>query len=144
MTISTRASSVLQGLHACPYCLSSNTKDSGWKNSGEKAGRFWLKPVRCRNCHKRFVRYRRVPLAAAAGGLVLGFSVLVEAFNIISKQRRLARAAAAGHPIAPTKREAAAMVPDNAAAAAIVPPKPRPKATPAARAQSRPKSAPRK
>lgn len=77
MTISTRVSSVLQGLHACPYCLSSNTKDSGWKNSGEKAGRFWLKPVRCRNCHKRFVRYRRVPLAVVAGGLVLGFSVLV-------------------------------------------------------------------
>jgi predicted tellurium resistance membrane protein TerC len=74
----------------------------------------------------------------------MGFSVLVEAVNIISKQRRVARAAAAGHPIAATKREAAAMVPDNAAAAAIVPPKPKRKSTPAARAQSRPKSAPRK
>jgi predicted tellurium resistance membrane protein TerC len=73
----------------------------------------------------------------------MGFSVLVEAVNILSKNRRLARAAAAGHPIAAGKREAAAMVPDSAAAEAIAPAKKR-KSTPAARAQSRPKSAPRK
>lgn len=73
----------------------------------------------------------------------MGFSVLVEAVNILSKQRRLARAAAAGHPVSATKREAAAMVPDNAAAAAISS-KPKRRSTPAAKAQSRPKSAPRK
>ena len=77
MTVSTRLSSVLQGPRCCPYCLSSNTKDSSWKNSAEKAGRFWLRPVRCRNCHKRFVRFRRVPLAAFAGLVFVGISALV-------------------------------------------------------------------
>jgi TPR repeat protein len=79
MNVTTRISSVLQGPRGCPYCMSTNTKDSTWKNSGEKAGRFWLKPVRCRNCHKRFVRFRRVPLAAAAGFLALGFVGIVMA-----------------------------------------------------------------
>ena len=77
MTVSTRLSSVLQGPRCCPYCLSSNTKDSSWKNSDEKAGRFWLKPVRCRNCHKRFVRFRRIPLAAVGGALALGLVVAI-------------------------------------------------------------------
>ncbi len=74
----------------------------------------------------------------------MGFSVLVEAVNILTKQRRLARAAAAGHPVAATKREAAAMVPDNPLADAATPTKPKRRTTPASRAQSRPKSAPRK
>jgi hypothetical protein len=74
----------------------------------------------------------------------MGFSVLVEAFNIVSKQRRLARAASAGHPVSATKREAAATVPDSAVAEAVAPAKPKRRSTPAARAQSRPKSAPRK
>jgi predicted tellurium resistance membrane protein TerC len=74
----------------------------------------------------------------------MGFSVLVEAINIISKQRKLARAAAAGQSISATKREAAATVPDNVAAAAVAPARPKRRSTPAARAQSRPKSAPRK
>ena len=77
MTVSTRLSSVLQGPRCCPYCLSSNTKDSSWKNSDEKAGRFWLKPVRCRNCHKRFVRFRRIPLAAVGGSLALGLLAVI-------------------------------------------------------------------
>jgi predicted tellurium resistance membrane protein TerC len=71
----------------------------------------------------------------------MGFSVLVEAINIISKQRRLARKAAAGDH----RTAAAATVPGNIAAEAVSPtPAPKPKSTPAARAQSRPKSAPRK
>jgi hypothetical protein len=77
MTVSTRLSSILQGSRCCPYCLSSNTKDSSWKSSDEKAGRFWLKPVRCRNCHKRFVRFRRIPLAAVGGSLVLGLLIAI-------------------------------------------------------------------
>lgn len=57
--------------------MSRNTKDSSWKSSAEKAGRFWLRPVRCRNCHKRFVRFRRAPLAAVAGIVLLGVAGLV-------------------------------------------------------------------
>jgi predicted tellurium resistance membrane protein TerC len=71
----------------------------------------------------------------------MGFSVLVEAFNIFAKQRRLARA---GQSVSAVKREAAATVPDNAAAAAVAPTKPKRRSTPTGRAQSRPKSAPRK
>jgi predicted tellurium resistance membrane protein TerC len=74
----------------------------------------------------------------------MGFSVLVEGFNIFAKQGRLARAAAAGQSISANRREAAATVPENAAAAAVAPPKPKRRSTSAARAQSRPKSAPRK
>lgn len=77
----------------------------------------------------------------------MGFSVLVEAVNIIMKQRRLAQAAANGgsaNPVLAMARAAAAAVEPEAA----VPPAPAPKArgrsTPASRAQSRPKSAPRK
>lgn len=77
MNVTTRLSSVLHGARCCPYCLSRNTKDSNWKTSGERGGRFWLKPVRCRNCHKRFVRFRRVPLAITAGVLGLGFVAVV-------------------------------------------------------------------
>ncbi len=77
MTVSTRVSSVLQGTRRCPYCLSANTKDSSWKNSGEKEGRFWLKPVRCRDCHKRFVRYSTGPLVAFAVVLVSGIAAMV-------------------------------------------------------------------
>jgi len=72
----------------------------------------------------------------------MGFSVLVEAVNIISKQRRLARAG--GQTASATKHEAAATVPESAAAAALAPAKPKNRSTPTARAQSRPKSAPRK
>ncbi|MHB1111349.1 MAG: TerC family protein [Devosia sp.] len=69
----------------------------------------------------------------------MSFSVLVEAVNIIMKQRKLARegGGARGTPAA-----------TNTAAAAVagvsIAPKPRAKATPAARARARPKSAPRK
>ena len=77
MNVSTRTSGILQGTRGCPYCMSRNTKDSSWRNAAEKAGRFWLRPVRCRNCHKRFVRFRRVPLAAFAGLVFLGISALV-------------------------------------------------------------------
>lgn len=82
MTVSHRLSSVLQGPRSCPYCLSGNTKDTSWKNSDEKAGRFWLRPVRCRNCHKRFVRFRRVPLAMVGGALGLGLlTAVIAAFQ---------------------------------------------------------------
>lgn len=74
----------------------------------------------------------------------MGFSVLVEAINIISKQRKLARQTAPGQSVSATKREAAATVPESAAAAAVAPAKPKRRTTPASRAQSRPKSAPRK
>lgn len=69
----------------------------------------------------------------------MGFSVLVEAVNIVSKQRKLARLAAA----AGGRMEAAATVPNSIAAEAIAPAA-KPKSTPVRRAQSRPKSAPRK
>lgn len=69
----------------------------------------------------------------------MGFSVLVEAVNILSKQRRLARAAGAHKSISDVRKEAAATVPEN-----VIAPRPKRRATPAARAQSRPKSAPRK
>ncbi len=69
----------------------------------------------------------------------MGFSVLVEAVNIIMKQRRLALAAAAkGGTVA------AATGPAAAVATAPATPKPRTRSTPAARAKARPKSAPRK
>jgi predicted tellurium resistance membrane protein TerC len=71
----------------------------------------------------------------------MGFSVLVEAINIISKQRRLARKAAVGDH----RTAAAAAVPGSIAAEAISStPAPKPKSTPVKRAQARPKSAPRK
>lgn len=71
----------------------------------------------------------------------MGFSVLVEAVNIVSKQRKLARRAAAAGGSA--RLEAAATVPNSIAAEAIAPAA-KPKSTPVRRAQSRPKSAPRK
>ena len=71
----------------------------------------------------------------------MGFSVLVEAVNIISKQRRAARLGASPQAL---HEAAAATVPANMAAEAISPSKPRPRSTPAARAHARPKSAPRK
>ncbi|HEY9194038.1 MAG TPA: tetratricopeptide repeat protein [Methyloversatilis sp.] len=77
MNVDTRTSSVLQSARSCPYCMSTDTADSSWKTSGEKAGRFWLKPVRCRTCHKRYVRVRRAPLAVVAGMLVIGLTVTI-------------------------------------------------------------------
>ena len=68
----------------------------------------------------------------------MGFSVLVEAVNIISKQRKLARRAQA---IAGGGKVAAATAAPTAEPAA---PRPTPKSSPVRRAQSRPKSAPRK
>ncbi len=66
----------------------------------------------------------------------MGFSVLVEAVNIIMKQRKLARKSGHG--------KAAAAVAGPAAVYVATPPKPKAKATTTSRAQSRPKSAPRK
>jgi predicted tellurium resistance membrane protein TerC len=71
----------------------------------------------------------------------MGFSVLVEAINIIAKERRNRRTAGAGLP---HKAAAAAHVPSNAAAEALAPTKPKPRSTPASRARAKPKSAPRK
>ena len=71
----------------------------------------------------------------------MGFSVLVEAVNIIAKERRNRRSTAKGLP---HKAAAAAHVPDSAAAEALAPAKPKTKSTPAARAHAKPKSAPRK
>lgn len=66
----------------------------------------------------------------------MGFSVLVEAINIIMKQRKLARASAASGD--------AVAVATTPGVVAGTPPKPRGKSTSVARAKSRPKSAPRK
>lgn len=68
----------------------------------------------------------------------MGFSVLVEAINIIAKERKLRNSGAAA-----AARSVAA--PDVAITSEpAVPAKPKPKSTPAARARSKPKSAPRK
>ena len=73
----------------------------------------------------------------------MAFAVLVEAINIVAKQRKAAR----HKGVTVAKRVAAAEVLESAAVAAIASepaPKPRRKSTSASRAQSRPKSAPRK
>jgi len=67
----------------------------------------------------------------------MGFSVLVEAVNILAKQRRMARRALEGGA-------AAAAHPPTAAAATAPAPQPRARSTAASRAQARPKSAPRR
>ncbi|WP_374625083.1 TerC family protein [Devosia sp.] len=68
----------------------------------------------------------------------MGFSVLVEAVNILAKQRRMARRALEGGGTA------AAAHPPTAAAATAPAPQPRARSTAASRAQARPKSAPRR
>ncbi len=70
----------------------------------------------------------------------MGFSVLVEAVNIIAKQRKLARKGAHA-PVAPFTG-AGGSVTGGAGVAAVK--KPGAKSSPTSRAQSRPKSAPRK
>ncbi len=72
----------------------------------------------------------------------MGFAVLVEAVNIISKQRKLAGRAAAGRPVVARAHAAAGAV--GLPVEQITEPKPKPKSTPARKAQARPKSAPRK
>jgi predicted tellurium resistance membrane protein TerC len=72
----------------------------------------------------------------------MAFSVLVEAINIIAKQRKAARKAAGA-----ARHAAAATVPDSAAVAAVAgaqAPKGRSRSTSSSRAKARPKSAPRK
>jgi len=78
----------------------------------------------------------------------MGFSVLVEAVNILAKQRRVARGgkqhSTAGNAI---REQVSAQQPALATAgapAAATPAKAKPRATTANRSQSRPKSAPRK
>jgi predicted tellurium resistance membrane protein TerC len=83
----------------------------------------------------------------------MGFSVLVEAVNILAKQRRQAHGKVASHSTAGSaiREEASHLRPAVATAAPAVsspaaaptPAKPKPKGT-ATRSQSRPKSAPRK
>ena len=68
----------------------------------------------------------------------MSFAVLVEAVNIISKQRKLA--ASGGHAPKPVHAVVAGGVPVETVTA----PKARPRANPSSRAQARPKSAPRK
>ena len=74
----------------------------------------------------------------------MGFAVIVESVNIIAKARRVRRAGTA--VATKSNKAAAATVPDNVLATAVAgeAPKPRPRSTPAPRAKSRPKSAPRK
>ena len=69
----------------------------------------------------------------------MGFSVLVEAINIVAKQRRLARVGAA--PVAPFTGPGGSVTGGTGTAAVK---KPGAKSGPTARAQARPKSAPRK
>ncbi|MBL8593809.1 MAG: TerC family protein [Devosia sp.] len=67
----------------------------------------------------------------------MGFSVLVEAINIIAKERKLRNRAAAGRP-------AAAVSHTPQAPATATPAKPKTRSNSTSRAQSKPKSAPRK
>jgi predicted tellurium resistance membrane protein TerC len=67
----------------------------------------------------------------------MGFSVLVEAINIIAKERKLRARAASGRPVSAVGHA-------PAAAASTAPAKPKTKSTSTARAQAKPKSAPRK
>jgi len=75
----------------------------------------------------------------------MGFSVLVEAVNIIAKQRRLARTGgtAAKPQMTPFTGDTGS-VSAAAGVAAVTGKRPSPKSSPTARAQARPKSAPRK
>ncbi len=69
----------------------------------------------------------------------MGFSVLVEAVNIIASQRKRARKGGAGPAIAPFTGPTGAVSAQEAASSRV-----RSKTSPIARAQARPKSAPRK
>lgn len=70
----------------------------------------------------------------------MGFSVLVEAINILARQRKEnAMSKVRGEAAASLSGHAAVAAPASAAKAAA----PKPKSTPASKAQSRPKSAPR-
>jgi predicted tellurium resistance membrane protein TerC len=71
----------------------------------------------------------------------MGFSVLVEAINIIASQRKRARTGGAGATIAPFTGPTGSVSAQEAAASQ---PRARSKTSPIARAQARPKSAPRK
>lgn len=71
----------------------------------------------------------------------MGFSVLVEAINIMAKQRRLARARKPGEVAHAAAHPPASPAPSGSETSG---PKPVRRNTPATRAQSRPKSAPRK
>jgi predicted tellurium resistance membrane protein TerC len=72
----------------------------------------------------------------------MGFAILVEAVNIISKQRKDALRAKSGHPSTAGHLTPAGAVPVEVITEAAARPKPR--SNPNARAQARPKSAPRK
>jgi predicted tellurium resistance membrane protein TerC len=75
----------------------------------------------------------------------MGFSVLVEAINIIVKQRKLAKRGLTGSPNPiPTPFTGDTGSVGAAQAVAAVTAKPRGRSTPTTRAQARPKSAPRK
>ena len=74
----------------------------------------------------------------------MGFSVLVEAINIIAKQRKLAGKGNAPRPNVTPFTGDTGSVSSAAGVAAVTGRKPSPKSSPTARAQSRPKSAPRK
>lgn len=45
----------------CPHCSSSNVRFSRRKNDLEKvlSGTFWIRPLRCRDCHLRFWNWDR-------------------------------------------------------------------------------------
>jgi hypothetical protein len=45
----------------CPHCSSSNVRLSRRKTDLEKAlsGAFWIRPLRCRDCHSRFWNWDR-------------------------------------------------------------------------------------
>ncbi|WP_332698538.1 TerC family protein [Devosia sp.] len=74
----------------------------------------------------------------------MGFSVLVESINIIAKQRRLASKGGSAKPGFTPFTGDTGSVSAAAGVAAVTGRKPGPKTTPTARAQARPKSAPRK
>ncbi|UJW86012.1 TerC family protein [Devosia sp. SL43] len=74
----------------------------------------------------------------------MAFSVIVEAVNIFAKSRRIAAKGGAAHPKMTPFTGDTGSVSAAAGVAAVTAKKPGSKATPTARAQARPKSAPRK
>lgn len=74
----------------------------------------------------------------------MGFSVLVEAINIIAKQRKAGSKGGAARPKMTPFTGDTGSVSSAAGVAAVIGKKPSAKSSPTARAQSRPKSAPRK
>ena len=60
----------------CPHCSSSNVRLSRRKTDLEKAlsGTFWIRPLRCRDCHLRFWNWDRHKSKAQATCLMASWA----------------------------------------------------------------------